>query len=225
MDEKELNEVVNEEEKDIIPTESTEVKSEEVAQEAPEVQEETVPEDEGVTLDVRISKDTFVEFYSMGQGWGSFLKTTGIYCLIMVLIIYLFRDKENGTIGQMLAQMGIYCGIVIVVNTIMTLLTNKVFVPKQYKKMDLENLAIKARFTNLGVYQTIEGNTIKIPWNTIIKCIETDISFIFYSNNRSGFIFTKENIDPSDLAYIRELLTTNVMDYKFVNSKIKKEGK
>lgn len=225
LEEEVLNEINNEKE-ETVEVESKELNTEiignnkEASEENKEVEVDE-NEEEGISKDLHISKETFHEFYTTGQGVKSFIRSSAIYCAIMIIVIYLFTDKsaEDFKVGTMIAQMGIYSGIVILVNLLMLVVTNYITIPRQYKKMGLETLTIGARFTNIGIHQTIEGHTTKIKWESIIKAIETEISFIFYANNRSGFVFSKDNLNEEEILYIREQVKNHVPDYKYETRK------
>lgn len=215
------DEVVEEVKEETSVNEEEKIETVEEVKEEPVVVETTVeePEDEGITRDFKISFETFKEFYNQG-GIKGLVKQCGIFCVIMALVIYFTSDRSD--IGAMFARMGIYCGVIIVVTIANYFITNKLMLPRQYKRQGLDNLVINVKINNKGIVQTIGERNANVPWANIVMAIETDISYIFYSNNRSGFIFTKdEQMTLEEKTYISEMIKAKVPNYKRQESKVK----
>lgn len=200
-----------------------EEKIEEVAK---PIEEEIVPEiveeeDEGITKTLHISKQTFYEFYNQG-GLKQKIKQTAILCAIMCLVLYLFSDRTvEGWGNTFLVNCLIYCGVLILTQIIAYVMTTFITIPNQFKKMNIENLDIVAKFNNKGIEQTIDGHTVKIGWEQIAMARESNNSFMFYGINRSGFVFSKEGLIQDEIEYISNLIRSKVMRYSFENFKIR----
>ena len=198
MEEKKEEVVVNEVIEEVKPEETTVIEE---------------PEDVGFTKYLHITKETFYEFYSNG-GIVQSIKSTLILCAIMCLIIYLFRDK-SAPASVTLASMGIYCGIIIVVGVIMYFVNRFITIPNQYKRFGLADREIEATFTNKKITQTIDGQSVEIPWEQVAIFKETDKSLMFFGYSRSGFLLSKEDkFSEDELEYIRNIMKSKNIQIK-----------
>jgi len=187
--------------------ETVETKKEEtpVTEEIKPVEEEIVV----VSGKSGISKDMYLEFFSVQLNSGRSVRQTAFFCALMCVYLYLFKTTDD-TPASLLIKMGISCGIIVAITFIFNLITRYVIAPKNYDKSGLNTLNIDFDFSNLGIRQSIidekgEKQTGLLYWTEVMKAIETPNSFFFLSQ-RNGLLCSKEKFTEEENLRIAALV-------------------
>ena len=60
----------------------------------------------------------------------------------------------------------------------------------------------------IGYHVHTNGTRIQLPWSAIVRCVETESSFLFYTDEKHAHFLPKRVLRPSDLRAVRALSRT-----------------
>ncbi len=201
-----------------------ETPNEEVIEETPveetpvEVIEEPVPEEVEVIeheVDVTIEEETYVEYFK-GVAFKSQIKPTIFFGVAIVLLSYFFRAEEVSATEALLN--GLLWGAVFIVASIgISFFTMPSKAKSTYKRSGVQGLVLHTKFTNIGVTQSIEDQSVTYRWSDIDQFVESDNSYFGHMLRLKKIVLmSKKNLTEEDVKKINEIIVEHLGPSKLV---------
>lgn len=201
-----------------------ETPNEEVIEETPveetpvEVIEEPVPEEVEVIeheVDVTIEEETYVEYFK-GIAFKSQIKPTIFFGVAIVLLSYFFRAEEVSATDALLN--GLLWGAVFVVVSIgISFFTMPNKAKSTYKRSGVQGLVLHTKFTNIGITQSIEDQSVTYRWSDIDQFVESDNSYFGHMFRLKKIVLmSKKNLTEEDVKKINEIIVEHLGPSKLV---------
>ena len=205
-------------EKELEVVETEVVEPEVVETVTPEVIEEPVPEEVEVVeyeLDVTIEEETYVEYFKK-VAFKQQIKPTIFFGVVIVLLSYFFRGEKAATEALLT---GLLWGLVFIVASIgISFFTMGGRAKQTYNKSGLRGLVLKTKFTNIGVKQSIEDQSVTYKWEDIDNFSVSEISYFGNMPKlRRILLMSKKNMTETDINKINEIITEHLGENKLVS--------
>lgn len=201
-----------------------ETPNEEVIEETPveetpvEVIEEPVPEEVEVIeheVDVTIEEETYVEYFK-GVAFKSQIKPTIFFGVAIVLLSYFFRAEEVSATEALLNGL-LWGAVFIVVSIGISFFTMPSKAKSTYKRSGVQGLVLHTKFTNIGITQSIEDQSITYRWSDIDQFVESDISYFGHMLRLKKIVLmSKKNLTEEDVKKINEIIVEHLGPSKLV---------
>ena len=202
-------EVVNE-----TPVEEAPVETEVVVEEVPveetpvEVIETPLPEETEVVeheVDVTIEEETYIEYFK-GIAFKQQIKPTIFFGLVIVLLSYFFRGEDVQATEALLN--GLLWGLIFIVLSIgISYLTMGRRAKMTYAKSGINGLVLRTAFSNLGIRQSIDDQTVLYKWSDIDYFVESDNSYFGHMLKlRKIVLMSKKNMTEDDVNKIHSII-------------------
>lgn len=216
-----VEETSNEE---VIEETSVEENSVEVIEETPveenpvEVIEEPVPEEVEVIeheVDITIEEETYVEYFK-GVAFKAQVKPTLFFGVAIVLLSYFFRAEDVSATESLLN--GLLWGVVFIVASLgISFFTMPSRAKSTYRKSGVQGLVLHTKFSNLGITQSIEDQSILYKWSDIDQFVTSDISYFGHMLRLKKIILmSKKNLTLEDIQKIDEIIVEHLGPNKLV---------
>ena len=194
------------------------VESEVVEQVTPEVIEEPVPEEVEVVeyeIDATIEEETYVEYFKK-VAFKQQLKPTIFFGVAIVLLSYFFRGEKAATEALL---SGLLWGLVFVVVSIgVSFFTMGSRAKQTYNKSGLHGLVLKTQFTNVGIKQSIEDQSVTYKWGDIDNFQVSEISYFGNMPKlRRILLMSKKNMSEENINRINEIIKEHLGENKLVS--------
>jgi hypothetical protein len=187
-----------------VETEAEKVEAEVI--ETPVSEEVEVIEHE---LDVTIEEETYVEYFK-SVAFKAQIKPTLFFGVVVVLLSYFFRG-ENVQATEALLR-GLLWGAVFVVLSIgLSFITMPRRAKSTYAKSGVQGLVLHTSFSNLGVRQSIEDQTVLYRWEDINQFVESDKSYFGHMLRlRKIILMSKKNMSEEDVQKINAIIVEHL---------------
>lgn len=177
-----------------------------------EVIEEPVSEEVEVVeheVDVTIEEETYVEYFK-GVAFKAQIKPTLLFGVAIVLLSYFFRGEDVLATEALLK--GLLWGVVFVVASIgISYFTMPRKAKSTYARSGVQGLVLHTTFSNLGVRQTIEDQTVLYKWEDINQFVESDNSYFGHMLRLKKIILmSKKNMSEEDVKKINEIIVEHL---------------
>lgn len=198
-------------EKDLEVVEVSEPAEETKVEDQVEVVEEPLPEEVEVIeyeLGVTVEEETYVEYFKK-IAFKSQIKPSLLLGVAIVLFSYFFRGEQDAT--QALLT-GLIWGAVFV---IISIGSSYFMLPKRakttYAKSGINGLVLQTKFTNIGITQTLDSESITYRWESIRYFIESDTTFYGHMlQDRRILLFSKKKMTEEDITRIHDILVEHL---------------
>ena len=202
-------EIIEQEEK-VVEPEVVEVEQEVI--ETPVSEEVEIIEHE---VDVTIEEETYVEYFK-SIAFKSQLKPTLFFGVVVVLLSYFFRGEDVAATEALLRGL-MWGAIFIVVSIGVSFFTMPSRAKSTYAKSGIRGLVLHTAFTNIGVKQSIEDQSVTYKWEDIDHFIESDHSFYGHMLKlRKIVLMSKKNMTEEDVKKIEEIIVSHLGESKLV---------
>ena len=205
MEEKNLNEVVNEETKaEVVEAEVVEEKE---TVEADVVEESVQEEPEYIEheMNVTIEEETYVEYFKE-VGFKAQIKTTVVMGIVIALLSYFFRPEGQAATDALLGGLLWGAGFVIVWLGFQ-FFTTAGRARKTYQRSQIQGLIFKTTLSNKGIRQSIEDQSVLYDWSAIQYVIESDTSFFCHMPaQRRIVLMSKKTMSAEDIEKTHNIL-------------------
>ena len=177
-----------------------------------EVIEEPVSEEVEVVeheVDVTIEEETYVEYFK-GVAFKAQIKPTLLFGVAIALLSYFFRGEDVLATEALLK--GLLWGVVFVVASIgISYFTMPRKAKSTYARSGVQGLVLHTTFSNLGVRQTIEDQTVLYKWEDINQFVESDNSYFGHMLRLKKIILmSKKNMSEEDVKKINEIIVEHL---------------
>ena len=194
------------------------VETEVVEQVTPEVIEEPVPEEVEVVeyeIDATIEEETYVEYFKK-VAFKQQLKPTIFFGVVIVLLSYFFRGEKAATEALLT---GLLWGLVFIVVSIgVSFFTTGSRAKQTYNKSGLHGLVLKTQFTNVGIKQSIEDQSVTYKWGDISNFQVSEISYFGNMPTlRRILLMSKKNMSEESINRINEIIKEHLGENKLVS--------
>lgn len=198
-------------EKDLEVVEVSEPVEETKVETPVEVVEEPLPEEVEVIeyeLGVTVEEETYVEYFKK-IAFKSQIKPSLLLGVAIVLFSYFFRGEQDAV--QALLT-GLIWGAVFV---IISIGSSYFMLPKRakttYAKSGINGLVLQTKFTNIGITQTLDSESITYRWESIRYFIESDTTFYGHMlQDRRILLFSKKKMTEEDITRIHDILVEHL---------------
>ena len=209
---------------EVVEAEVVEEKEETEKVEA-EVIEEPVNEEVEVVeheVDVTIEEETYVEYFK-GVAFKAQIKPTLFFGVLVVLLSYFFRAEGVSATDSLLR--GLLWGVAFVVLSIgISYFTMPRKAKSTYARSGVKGLILHTSFSNLGVRQTIEDQTVLYKWEDINQFVESDNSYFGHMLKlRKIILMSKKNMSEEDVKKINEIIVEHLGEQCLTPMNKKKE--
>lgn len=136
----------------------------------------------------------------------------GIMLSILCLVILMLTHDDNLYTSSVLLILG---------GALFTVITPFNLLWKSYKIIALTPTfkeALEYQIDTEGVHVSQNEETADLPWENVIKVIETRTQLVIYNNPRNGFILPRKQLGAS-YEDIRQFIKNNVKDFCVMNLK------
>ena len=197
---------------EVVEAEVVEEKVEEVEQVEAEVIEEKVSEEVEVIeheVDVTIEEETYVEYFK-GVAFKAQIKPTLFFGVVVALLSYFFRAEGVSATDALLR--GLIWGAVFVVLSIgISFLTMPRKAKSTYARSGVQGLILHTTFSNLGVRQSIEDQSVLYKWDDIDQFVESDNSYFGHMLRLKKIVLmSKKNMSEEDVKKINEIIVEHL---------------
>lgn len=189
--------------------------TEEVKEDTPvEVIEEPLPEEVEVVeyeLGVTVEEETYVEYFKK-VAFKSQIKPSLLLGVAIVLFSYFFRGEQDAT--QALLT-GLIWGAIFV---IVSIGSSYFLLPKRakttYAKSGINGLVLQTKFTNIGITQTLDSESITYRWDAIRFFIESDTTFYGHMlQEKRILLFSKKKMSEEDIKRIHDIIVEHLGEH------------
>ena len=193
------------------------VETEVVEEVTPEVIEEPISEEVEVIeheLDVTIEEETYVEYFKK-VAFKQQLKPTFFFGVVIVLLSYFFRGEKAATDALLTGLL--WGAIFIVVSIGFSFLTMGTRAKQTYSKSGVHGLVLNTKFTNIGIKQSVEDQSVTYKWEDIDQFVVSDVSYFGHMLKlRKIILMSKKNMSEEDIRKIDEIIKEHLGENKVI---------
>lgn len=173
-----------------------------------EVIEEPVPEEVEVVeheVDVTIEEETYVEYFKK-IAFKQQLKPTIFFGVMVVLLSYFFRG-ENVEATTALLRGLMWGAIFVVISVGFSFLSMGRRAKSTYARSGLCGIVLHTSFSNLGIRQSIDDQSVLYKWSDIDFFVTSDVSIFGHMLKlRKIILMSKKNMSEEDVTKINSII-------------------